>query len=278
MVFASFVFLFWFLPAFLPLYVALPLRWRNLWLTLGSLRVLRLVAAALRAADGAGSTLLDYLAARAMGDVTSGPPPQAVAVLSVVSNLGLLAWFKYSNLLVATWNDTAPWPIAWEQVLLPVGISFFTFQSMSYTIDVYRGEVKPVRSFLDLLCFVSMFPQLVAGPSCATATSRRRSSTGARPRAGASDGVFLFAIGFVKKVLIADQVAPLVAATFGAPSPVCSPRGSARSATRCRSTSTSPATATWRSGSGCCSASTSRATSCRRTAPTASPSSGGAGT
>ena len=218
MVFASFVFLFWFLPAFLPLYVALPLRWRNLWLTLGSCvfygwwrphYVLLMI----------GSTLVDYLAARAMGDADSGRRRKVWLWLSVGSNLGLLGWFKYSNLLVATWNDTAPWPIAWEQVLLPVGISFFTFQSMSYTIDVYRGEVKPVRSFLDLLCFVSMFPQLVAGPivryrDVAAEIQQRRTDL-----VQASDGVFLFAMGFVKKVLIADQVAPLVAATFGQSEP-----------------------------------------------------------
>ncbi len=218
MVFASFLFLFWFLPAFLPIYGALPPRWRNLWLTIGSFvfygwwrphYVLLML----------GSTLLDYLAARAMGATDSGRRRQLWVVVSVVSNLGLLAWFKYANLFAATWNEVAPWPMAWEQVLLPVGISFFTFQSMSYTIDVYRGEVKPVRSFLDLLCFVSMFPQLVAGPIVRyreVAPQLAQRSTGLLQ---ASDGVFLFAIGFVKKVLIADRVAPLVAATFGVAEP-----------------------------------------------------------
>lgn len=213
MVFASFIFLFWFLPAFLPIYLALPLRWRNVWLTLGSCvfygwwrphYVLLML----------GSTLLDYLAARWMGPRDSGRPRRLLLWLSVLSNLGLLAWFKYANLFVATWNDVTPWPVAWEAILLPVGISFFTFQSMSYTIDVYRGEVKPVRSFLDLLCFVSMFPQLVAGPivryrDVAAEIQQRRCDL-----RQASDGVFLFAFGFVKKVLIADRVAPLVTACF----------------------------------------------------------------
>jgi D-alanyl-lipoteichoic acid acyltransferase DltB (MBOAT superfamily) len=71
--------------------------------------------------------------------------------VSVVVNLGLLGWFKYANLLVGTWNDLAPWPVQWTEVLLPIGISFYTFQSMSYTIDVYRGDVRPTRSFVDLL-------------------------------------------------------------------------------------------------------------------------------
>jgi len=217
-VFASFVFLFWFLPAVLPLYAAMPARWRNAWLCCASIvfygwwrphYVLLML----------GSTLLDYAAARAMGPVDSGRRRRLWLVLSVVSNLSLLGWFKYANLFAATWNDLAPWPVEWEAVLLPVGISFFTFQSMSYTIDVYRGDVKPERSFVDLLCFVSMFPQLVAGPIV-----RYRDIQGSlRARhtdlLSASDGVFLFAIGFAKKVLIADRVAPLVAATFGVQDP-----------------------------------------------------------
>jgi alginate O-acetyltransferase complex protein AlgI len=217
-VFASFVFLFWFLPAFLPLYLLLPVRVQNLWLTAASFvfygwwrphYVLLMLL----------SVAIDWAAARAMGPVDSGRRSKLLLVLSLVSNLGLLGWFKYANLLVGTWNDVAPWPVAWENVLLPVGISFFTFQSMSYTIDVYRGEVPPERSFLDLLCFVSMFPQLVAGPivryrDVAAELHQRRVDF-----VQFTDGVLLFAIGFAKKVLIADRVAPLVAATFGGGAP-----------------------------------------------------------
>ena len=218
MVFASFVFLFWFLPAFLSVYLLLPLRWRNLWITLGSFVfygwwrpqyvLLMLVSVA-----------IDYAAARLMGDRETGRNRKRWLLVSIVSNLGLLGWFKYANLLAATWNGVAPWPIAWEEVLLPVGISFFTFQSMSYTIDVYRGEVKPVRSFLDLLCFVSMFPQLVAGPivryrDVAAQLHERRVDL-----LRLSDGLMLFALGFAKKVLIADRVAPLADAVFAQPAP-----------------------------------------------------------
>ena len=218
MVFASFVFLFWFLPAVLPVYFALPARWRNLWLTLGSLvfygwwrpQYVLLMA---------GTTLLDYAVARAMGPVDSRRARKLLLVFSIVSNLGVLAWFKYANLFAATWNDVAPWPLEWEKVLLPVGISFFTFQSMSYTIDVYRGEVKPVRSFVDLLCFVSMFPQLVAGPIVRYRDVEQNLQHRTTTLLQASDGVFLFAIGFAKKVLIADRVAPLVAAAFGTADP-----------------------------------------------------------
>ena len=218
MVFASFIFLFWFVPAFLAVYYLLPARWRNVWLTLASFMfygwwrphfvVLMLV-----------STVVDYTAARMMGARDSGGRRQLWLWLSIATNLGLLGWFKYANLFAVTWNGLLPWPLQWTEVLLPIGISFFTFQSMSYTIDVYRGQVQPVRSFLDLLCYVSMFPQLVAGPivryrDVAVALVARTISF-----VKISDGLFLFAIGFAKKVLIADQMAPLVKAVFDSDAP-----------------------------------------------------------
>lgn len=218
MVFASFIFLFWFVPAFFAVYYALPPRVRNLWLIVASFvfygwwrphYVLLMLA----------STAVDYLAARMMGSIDERRRRRLWLVLSIVTNLGLLAWFKYANLFAATWNDLAPWPLEWEEVLLPIGISFFTFQSMSYTIDVYRGQVKPVRSFFDLLAYVSMFPQLVAGPIVRYRDISRSLVDRTVSFVQASDGVFLFAIGFAKKVLIADRVAPLVGAVFETESP-----------------------------------------------------------
>ncbi len=224
MVFASFVFLFWFAPLFLPLYFAAPAPLRNAVLTLGSFVfygwwrpqyvLLMLVSVA-----------IDYLAARGMGacDATQQRRRRLLLVASVVANLGMLGWFKYANLFVATWNDVAPWagaaPVEWEAVVLPVGISFFTFQSMSYTIDVYRGDVAPTRSFVDLLCFVSMFPQLVAGPIVRYRDVQHSLRERATDLRMASDGVLLFALGFAKKVLIADSVGPLVDAVYAAPDP-----------------------------------------------------------
>jgi alginate O-acetyltransferase complex protein AlgI len=219
-VFASFVFLFWFLPAFLPLYFAAPVRLRNVLLTLASfvfygwwrphyvLLMLFTVA-------------LDYTVARVMGEPGQGKHRKLWITLSIAANLGLLGWFKYANLFVGTWNDVTPWPVEWEQILLPVGISFFTFQSMSYTIDVYRGDVKPVRSFLDLLCFVSMFPQLVAGPIVRYTDVAHELRDRRTTFLEATDGVFLFAIGFAKKVLIADSIAPFVDHGYALTDPTC---------------------------------------------------------
>ena len=230
MVFASFIFLFWFAPLFLPLYFAAPVRWRNVALVLGSFAfygwwrpqyVLLMLA----------SVMVDYWAARGMGDPEQGAHEarrrrrrRLWLLASVVANLGLLAWFKYANLLVSSYGDVAQWfggePLAdWEQVVLPVGISFFTFQSMSYTIDVYRGDVKATRSWLDLLCYVSMFPQLVAGPIVRYRDiehSLRQRATDLRM---ASDGVMLFALGLAKKVLIADSVGALVDHVYAADAP-----------------------------------------------------------
>tara|TARA_R110002072_G_scaffold243682_3_gene402821 strand:+ start:7193 stop:8608 length:1416 start_codon:yes stop_codon:yes gene_type:complete len=229
-VFASFIFLFWFLPLALPLYYAAPARLRNLALIVCSFGFYgwwrpQYVGLMLL------SVLIDFVAARMMGecdgtrkDDTQKDDAQEARrkrwlLVSVVANLGLLAWFKYANLFAETWNDATPWPIEWEAVVLPIGISFFTFQSMSYTIDVYRGDVKPTRSLLNLLCFVSMFPQLVAGPIV-----RYRDIEGSLVRRTvdlrmASDGVLLFAIGFAKKVLIADSVALLVDHVYAGSAP-----------------------------------------------------------
>ena len=218
MIFTSFIFLFWFLPAVLPLYLALPTRWRNWTLTIGSFLfygwwrphyvVLMLVSA-----------LLDYTCARAMGGMDSGRRRRLFLWIAIAGNLGMLAWFKYANLAFSTWNEVTPWPVEWEKVLLPIGISFYTFQSMSYTIDVYRGRVTATRSFPDLLCYVSMFPQLVAGPIVRYRDIEQQLHRRVVDFRRFSDGVFLFAMGFAKKVLIADQVAPLTDWAFGLDQP-----------------------------------------------------------
>lgn len=84
--------------------------------------------------------------------------------LSVFSNLGVLAYFKYTNFFIDIFNNASNSSIGFLDIFLPVGISFFTFQSLSYTIDVYRGQLKPIYNFIDFVFFVSFFPQLVAGP------------------------------------------------------------------------------------------------------------------
>jgi len=139
---------------------------------------------------------------------------RAGLVVSIVSNLAFLGFFKYFNFFVDNYN----WAIStvglsgarWEdfiRISLPLGISFYTFQSMSYTIDVYRGEVKATRNFLDFACYVTMFPQLVAGPIVRYRDVALQLVNRIVTREGFASGIRRFVIGLSKKILIANIVA-----------------------------------------------------------------------
>ncbi|MCC6785060.1 MAG: MBOAT family protein [Planctomycetes bacterium] len=220
MIFASLLFLFAFLPLFLAGYYALP--WigaRNLFLTLASYgfyawSIPKYVPLMLV------STAIDWFVALR---IEAAPDPRVRRrwlVVSMVTNLALLGWFKYANLGVELLRDLTGQPFAgWVAIVLPVGISFYTFQSMSYTIDVYRNEVKPVRSFLDLACYVSMFPQLVAGPIVRYHDVQLQVRDRAHAVAPFARGIVHLALGLAKKVLIADNAALLVDETFASAVP-----------------------------------------------------------
>jgi alginate O-acetyltransferase complex protein AlgI len=223
MIFASFIFLVWFLPGVLALYYAVPLRVKNLLLTASSFvfygwwrpDFLWLMLL---------SCVIDWAVSLRMGDRTEGRPHRkAWLVVSMLTNLGLLAYFKYANLVVEGVNElllrAGEQPFAWQKVLLPVGISFYTFQSMSYTIDVYRGEVRPVRSLADLACYVTMFPQLVAGPIVRYRDVQNQVTHRTHTLHKISTGVFLFMIGFSKKVLIADSASRIADLVFAGSAP-----------------------------------------------------------
>ncbi|MEM8934739.1 MAG: MBOAT family O-acyltransferase, partial [Acidobacteriota bacterium] len=170
------------------------------------------------------STAVDFVVSRAI----HAAPERSSArrrwlVLSLVTNLGILATFKYLGFFVdsaraglhalgVTVADPA------LSIVLPVGISFYTFQTLSYTIDVFRGRLDPVRNVLDFALFVAFFPQLVAGPIVRAAHFLPQLAR--RPRLGEVAGrrwLTLFLIGFVKKACVADGVAPHVEQVFSAP-------------------------------------------------------------
>lgn len=175
------------------------------------------------------STTIDYWCAKKMeAQMAAGEPKQArkrYVVFSVVTNLGLLGFFKYYNffsenmhvLLDQIGMRIAPWTL---NVILPVGISFYTFQALSYTIDVYRGRTHATDSFWDFFLAVLYFPHLVAGPIqraqnlLAQVTTPRKTSA-----QQVIDGIHLIFWGFFKKVFIADNLAPLVDQVFQSPSP-----------------------------------------------------------
>ena len=157
-------------------------------------------------------TVIDYLVAHRIEASDDDRVRKRWLVLSVVSNLGLLAAFKYlpfaydTGVSVAHWFGHPAADRAW-QILLPLGISFHTFQGISYTVDVYRRQIRAVRSFLDYALFVAFFPQLAAGPIVRAVEFLPQMV--APPRVTAqqiTDGTYLFLFGLFKKLFVADQL------------------------------------------------------------------------
>lgn len=168
------------------------------------------------------STLVDYFCAISI-ERSSGRPRKLLLLISCVTNLGILGFFKYFNFFADStvtalqWAGLEPSPVL-LQIVLPMGISFYTFQTLSYTVDVYRGQLKAHRDFLSFALYVSYFPQLVAGPieragSLLPQLTNKRVVTARQ----VDSGSFLILLGLFKKVGVADAIAPLVDARFGSP-------------------------------------------------------------
>ena len=171
----------------------------------------------------ASSTVIDYWAARGMEALPAHR--RRFLWMSVVSNFGMLGFFKYFNFFVenvqgvlgALGIHASPLSL---RILLPVGISFYTFQAMSYTIDVYRGELRARRNFLDVAVFVSFFPHLVAGPIQRASFLLPQVEGERRFSAGhARSGLFLICWGFFKKLVIADNVGVIANKVFALSDP-----------------------------------------------------------
>jgi alginate O-acetyltransferase complex protein AlgI len=226
MVFSSYLFLFYFLPAALLLYYAAPRKARHLILTALSyvfygwanpLFVVLLLA----------STAVDYAAGLTMGaDARSGTRTSVsrfALIVSICSNVSLLAFFKYYNFGAENLDRLAQWlglpALGLDtalRVTLPLGISFYTFQSMSYTIDVYRGVARPIRTFIDFACFVSMFPQLVAGPIIRFSEIADQLQSRTHTLTKFARGVAFFCLGLGKKVLLANPCGKIADLAFDA--------------------------------------------------------------
>ncbi|MEM8709928.1 MAG: MBOAT family O-acyltransferase [Planctomycetota bacterium] len=170
------------------------------------------------------STLVDYCAGAGIGRNEGNRTRQRAWLgLSLAGNLGLLGTYKYFDFFSTTAQDFLGWlgigaslPVL--NLVLPVGISFYTFQTLSYSIDIYLGKLKPARSLLDLALFVGFFPQLVAGPIVMAKEflpqlNERRTLGDVRVRWA----LILFFVGFVKKSCISDGVSPFVDAVHAAP-------------------------------------------------------------
>ena len=205
MVFSSLTFLCIFLPAVFLLYTAIPnLKARNILLIIASLAFYaygEIVYVLLMLF----STVLNYLCARW---VVRDPAHKrkAALIVAVAVNLGIPGVFKYTGMLVTTFNDVTGLSVPVPEIALPIGISFFTFQALSYVIDVYRGAVDVQKNYLNILLYISFFPQLIAGPivkyrDINEQIANRRQDIGKIAR-----GLRRFIGGLMKKVLIANTM------------------------------------------------------------------------
>lgn len=217
MVFSSLTFLCIFLPVVFLLYYIIPsMRAKNILLVVFSflfyaygepIYVLLMLL----------STFLNYLFGRMMG---SGKQSRrkAALVVAVCVNLAFLAVFKYTDMLIGTANTLLGLSIPLTNIQLPIGISFFTFQAMSYVIDVYRKEVQAQKSYLNIMLYISFFPQLIAGPIVKYHDIEKQINFRRHNSAEVAAGLRRFIIGLTKKVLIANTVAIAVDALFALPS------------------------------------------------------------
>ena len=165
-------------------------------------------------------TVVDYTAAIWIERTTPGPRRRAALIFSLATNLGFLGFFKYYNFLAANLALATgrPGGSFFLNVILPLGISFHTFQSISYVVDVYRGEQQAVRNPIDYALFICFFPQLVAGPIVKAKDFFRDLWNWNPPNADdVSRGIFMITLGLVKKMAFADQFAKVANAYFNNP-------------------------------------------------------------
>jgi alginate O-acetyltransferase complex protein AlgI len=214
------LFYIFFFVVFIVYWITPNLRFRKVWLLLSSYvfysawdwRFLSLILL---------STVVDFVAGLALAKDQVRGGRKLWLIVSLCVNLGVLGIFKYYNFFLETVNVGASFFGAYISplnVVLPVGISFYTFQTMSYTIDVYRRELKAVRNFTDFALFVGFFPQLVAGPIVRASTFLPQLETRKYFDQIPFKSLFtLFLIGFIKKSCVSDNLAVLIDPVFGAP-------------------------------------------------------------
>jgi len=218
MLFSSLEFLLLFVPIVYGLYFLFPIRLRNGWLLAASLffyawgePVFVLIMI--------GSIGLNYVLALRIEELEGkAGARRLILIIAVAMNLGILMIFKYMNFITESlhrlWPQTASL-FPKTAIALPIGISFFTFQALSYVIDVYRGTVKAQKNAASLGLYISMFPQLIAGPIVRYATIAEQIDRRQVTFSSFSDGVLRFMMGFNKKVLLANVLAEVADKAFG---------------------------------------------------------------
>lgn len=219
MVFSSLFFLFVFLPVVLAAYYLVPKKWKNICLFVFSLIfyawgepvyiVLMLFA-----------VLFDFAAGRMLETRKTKSAKKAVLAVSVCVDLGMLAFFKYAGLFANTITSMTGFSIPMPQVTLPIGISFYTFESISYVVDIYRGEAPAQRNLVDFGTYLSLFPHLIAGPIIRYRDLAAQLRNRQESLENFTEGCRRFSLGLFKKVLLADQLSQLADKVqyFGSPS------------------------------------------------------------
>ncbi len=155
------------------------------------------------------STIVNFLCALAIEDAANIKYKKQNLIVGIVINVAILFFFKYADFFISTVNTVTGLKIKALNLPLPIGISFYTFQTMSYIIDVYRGDVKAQQSYLKFGTYLSMFPQLIAGPIVRYSDIEKQLDLRCVTQSSVFDGIWYFVIGLSKKVLIANNIGVL---------------------------------------------------------------------
>ena len=210
MVFSSYTFLFYFLPPLLALYYLIPRR------VLG-LRNLVLLAFSLFFYFAGGPRhlplMLLSIAVNYVGGLLCAKRRRWALALTMAVNLGLLGWFKYAGFVGETLHALGL-PVPVPEVVLPIGISFFTFQGMSYVIDVYRRDTPPAKNPLQVALYIALFPQLVAGPIVRYTTVAEELVSRRENFDDFAAGALRFSFGLAKKMLLANNLSLMADEAF----------------------------------------------------------------
>lgn len=213
MVFSSITFLFYFLPIVLALYYLVPNKFKNLILLISSF-IFYFYGEPKYVLLMAFSIISTYICGILVDKYRGTKTAKLFLILEIIISIGLLIYFKYADFIINNINLWLSQKIDLINVLLPIGISFYTFQMISYVVDIYRGEVKVQKNILKLATYVSLFPQLIAGPIVRYSTIEKQLENREYSINKFSLGVRRFVIGLGKKVLIANVIGTLVNTFF----------------------------------------------------------------
>ena len=218
MLFSSISFLYYFLPLVLICYFILPFRLKNVCLLLFSL-AFYFYGEPVYVFLMLGSTLWSYAHGLLIEKHREGRLGKVFLWSSVAGSLLALGFFKYADFFISNVNGIFESDIPLLKLALPIGISFYTFQTLSYTIDVYRGETPAQKSYIKLATYVTLFPQLIAGPIVRYTTVAEELERRQHSLENFAVGIRRFAVGIGKKVLIADTLGAFAAALHTTPNP-----------------------------------------------------------